>query len=113
MLLNDSEKAVRWKAMEFISTVPNQLLASALFNLEGSRGDSVLVRELRWLVAIDESDHAMIAAGIGSSSSLHQKFAVSAAVRVAKLDLGPLISATDSKDLEIAQFASDMLKRLS
>ena len=112
-LVDDAEQAVRWKAMVFLALASREQLQAAVDRLTAADPESPYLDELRWMLAPAGANPDQIADAIERPSSLRQKFAVAAAFRIAKSDPGPLRRAMSSDDPDVAQFAGDMLKRIS
>ena len=112
-LMDDAERAVRWQAMGFLSMASREQLQAALTHFKGTDPKSPYLDELEWLLSPEGSDLAQIVAGVRDPDPRRQKSAAAAAFRIAKNDSKPLQYAASIDDLEIAQFAADMLKRIS
>ena len=69
--------------------------------------------ELRWILGPDATDLAKISLALQDSCLRHRRIATAAAVRIARTNVKPLRLASAIEDSEIAQFAGDMLKRVS
>ena len=105
-LVNDSEKAVRSRALFLLARIGRgQLLASLEFLDENE-----LVDRVNWLASI-RSNPQSISEKLGGVSSLDRLFGVAAAVRIALLggSMSALREATRSDDLEVATFAKDSI----
>ncbi|MGA2597104.1 MAG: hypothetical protein ABSH09_08950 [Bryobacteraceae bacterium] len=112
-LVDDLEEAVRWKAMGFLALAAREQLEAAVGQLAVADPESVYLGELRWTLASAGADPDQISDSLKSPSSLRRKFAAAAAFRIAKTDPETLRRAARSNDQEIAQFAGDMLMRVS
>jgi len=112
-LVGDSDEAVRWKAMGFLALAPRAQLEDALVGFATTGPGSPDLDELRWGLGPEGADPAKITDALEDPSSRRRKFAAAAAFRVAKDNTEPLRRAASSTDTEIAQFAGDMLKRIS
>jgi hypothetical protein len=110
-LVDDPEKAVRWKALNFLLMASLEQLRSALFHFEEHIPESPFRDELRWMLSPSALDSTGIADRLRESSLRHRKFAAVAAARRASVDLQCLRDAVDSDDPEVAQFARDALDR--
>ena len=111
-LLDDSEKAVRWKAIGFLSRASVEQLKSALAWLTKEEPESTYVRGLQWLLSASGIDAEAIEAMLLSAEPQMRKYAVAAAARLAAKNQHPLITASVSHDLEVAEFAGDWLSSL-
>jgi len=114
-LIDDPDKAVRWKAMGLWAMASREQLAAALSNLRATDPKSQYVNELTWLLGREGADSGEIIAALNGSDDRRRKVAAAAAYRVAKAanNPAPLRYATSVEDPEVVQFAGDMLKRLS
>lgn len=110
-LVDDAEKAVRWKAMGFLSMATREQLRAALDQVATKSPDSPYTDELKWL--LDHEEHpGEIVAGLRDDHTRRRRVAAAAAARLAKTDISPLINAISIEDPEIAEFAADALKRI-
>ena len=112
-LADDAEAAVRWKAMGFLALASREQLQGAFNGLEAAQTESSYVDELKWMLSPEGADPAEITVRLRDRDARHRKVAVVAAVRIAVNNSEPLRSAAFSDDAEIAQFATDMLKRIN
>jgi hypothetical protein len=112
-LVDDSESAVRWRAMGFLSMASREQLDAALIHVKATNIESPYLNELDWLLSPDGSDSAQIIGGLRDLDPRHRKFAAAAAFRIAKNHSEPLRYGASIDDPEVAQFAGDMLKRIS
>lgn len=110
-LLDDSEKAVRWKAMGFLSRASTQQLSSALRWLLKEEPESTDLHGLQWLLGAG-NDAGAIEAMLVSSQPKMRKYAAAAAARLAANNQHPLSVASASHDTEVAEFAADRLSIL-
>jgi hypothetical protein len=110
-LLGDPEKAVRWKAMSFLSRASTQQLASALTWLLKEEPESTDAHGLQWLLGA-ENDSRAIEAMLVSPEPQMRKYAAAAAARVAAKNQHPLSIASSSHDTEVAEFAADSISLL-
>ena len=111
VLVDDPEEAVRWKVMGFLAMASREQLQAALTYSETS--ESAHAKELNWLLSPQGADPILIIEELHNNDARRRKFAVAAAYRVAEQDRSPLNDAAASiDDLDVAQFARDMLKRL-
>src|SRR5688572_21609140 len=104
-LLDDPEKAVRWKAMDFLSRASPQQLASALTWLLKEEPESTDAHGLQWLFNVG-NDAGAITALLVSPHPKMRKYAAAAAARVAAKNQHPLSIASASYDTEVAEFAA-------
>ena len=112
-LIGDPEEAVRWKAMGFLSAASDDQLQAAVASLTRASPESPYVTDLSWMLGAAGSNPEQITAALYDARANRRKFAVAAAVRIARKDPKPLRLAEGVSDPEIAQFAGDMLKRTS
>ena len=112
-LLDDQDEAVRWRALGFLALAPRSQLECAMAGFAVASPDSPYLSELRWILGSEATDPAMLSVALQDANPRHRKFATAAAVRVAKLNVEPLRFAATSDESEIAQFARDMLERIS
>jgi hypothetical protein len=112
-LVDDIEKGVRWQAMGFLSMTSREQLQAALAQLRAENANSPYICELGWLLGPEGGDPVQITAALQDPDSRRRKFGAAAAFRIAKTAIEPLRYAASADDPEIAQFAGDMLKRIS
>lgn len=111
-LVDDAEKAVRWKAMVFLALASREQLRAALDQISATNPESPYVDELIWLLDQDgHPEHVVV--GLQSRDARRRRVAAAAAFRIAKQDSEPLRYATSVNDPEIVEFAGDMLQRIS
>jgi len=111
-LIDDAERAVRWKAMCFLAMASREQLQAALSELSTTNPESPYAYELKWLLD-QERRPVQVMAGLRSKYTRRRKTAAVAASRIAGKDSGPLHEATSTGDAEIAEFARDMLERIA
>jgi hypothetical protein len=114
-LIDDPDKAVRWKVMGLWAMASREQLAAALSNLTASDPKSQYADELTWLLGREGADSGEIIAAANGSDDRRRKVAAAAAYRLATAtnNLAPLRYATSVEDPEVVQFAGDMLKPIS
>lgn len=110
-LIDDTEEAVRWKTMGFLSMASAEQLRAALEELRTTRPGSSCIDDLNCL--LDSRSVARIKIELKSDDARRRRFAAAAAFRVARTDPEALQYAASSADPEVAHFAQDMLKTLS
>jgi len=108
-LIDDPEKAVRWKAMDFLFRASRGQLESALAFMGKEEPVSPNVLGLRWLLSNAGRDAETVEAELRSSSTQMRKYAAAAAVRISKENRHPLLVAASSDDLDIANLADRWL----
>jgi hypothetical protein len=108
-LLDDTEPAVRWKAMRFLSHAPADQLHAALDRLRADEPSHPHVPRLQWLLSPGARDPAAAIAFLSSSDANARRYAAAAAVRLLVKDRTALEHAASSDDPEIKRFATDML----
>jgi hypothetical protein len=106
-LIDDPEKAVRWKVMVFLSRASKNQLEAALAWLQRQAPESPNVGGLQWLVGPAGGDVESIESMLRNPEPLLRKYAAVAAARMAKHDRHPLAIAASSGDSEVAEFAAD------
>lgn len=112
-LVDDPERAVRWKALNFLAMISRDQLEAAFAQMAKYDPTSPHLSELRWMLGAKGSDSKEILAGLHQDDARHRRFAAAAAARLIKSDPVAILSAAALDDPEIAQFAGDMLKRNS
>jgi len=111
-LVDDTERAVRWKAMTFLALASGEQLQAAAAQFGATNPDSPYLDELKCLLGPEGSTGTLIIGRLRGDDALRRKFAAAAAFRIAKNDSEALRYAASVDDSEIAQFAGDMLKRI-
>jgi len=111
-LVDDTERAVRWKALTFLALASGEQLLAAAAQFGATNPDSPYLEELMWLLEREGTASALIIGRLRENDALRRKFAAAAAFRLAKSDCEALHYAASVDDPEIAQFAGDMLKRI-
>lgn len=106
-MIDDREKAVRWKTMIFLTRASTLQLEAALEWLMIEESESRIVLGLQWLLGSRACDVEAVEAMLQDSESLMRKYAAAAAGRMAAKTRQPLISAASSTDSEVAEFAAD------
>ncbi len=112
-LVDDTEKAVRWQTMGLLSMASREQLHSTLAHIKAANADSPYLRELEWLLGIEGRNPEQVVARLQDPDPRRRRFAAAAAFRIAESDPEALRRAADADDPEIAQFAGDMLRRLT
>lgn len=107
-LIDDPEKAVRWKVMVFLSRASEDQLKAALGWFQRMEPESANVRGLQWLLGPKGTEVEAVEAMLQNSESVMRKYGAVAAVRMAKENRDPLAVAALSNDSEIAEFVADM-----
>jgi hypothetical protein len=108
-LIDDPERAVRWKAMNFLYRASKHQLESALAYLETREPGQPHTLRLSWLLGAAGHDGDAIGAELQSPDARSRKYAVVAAARMILENQDPLYIAGSSDDPEVATFAKDML----
>lgn len=108
-LLEDSEPAVRWKAIDFLSRADSTQLEAALAALEASEPNSVNVRGLRWLIGDQASSPEDVKAILQSHDKILRKYGVAAARRMFKISKEPLLYAASINDSDVKNFAESSI----
>jgi hypothetical protein len=109
-MLDDSDWPIRWKVMEFLSLASPDQVRAALEQFESSEPASDHVHGLRWLVSKGGSNPDEIIAWLRSSHSIHRKYGVVAAAKMASIINKPLVVASSIEDDDVMRFAHSMLK---
>lgn len=110
-LVDDPEEAVREQAMRFLAYASREQLQAALTDLQSANSESKYIGELVWLLGVRGGNESTITDAL-HGGDLRQKFAVSAALRIAKDNAKPLEQAASLSNSEVAEFARAMLKCL-
>lgn len=108
-LIDDAEKAVRWKVMVFLSRASSEQLGAALAWFKREEPESPNVIGLQWLLGSTGTDVEAIEAMLQNTEPRLRKYAAVAAVRMASYNQRPLVIAASSNDSEVAEFAADSL----
>ncbi|HYL99833.1 MAG TPA: hypothetical protein VEZ90_12835 [Blastocatellia bacterium] len=108
-LIDDPEKAVRWKAMIFLYRASTDQLEAALAFLESEDSRSPNAVALRWLLSVPACDTETIARELRGPDARLRKYAAVAAARLGSQNKQPLAAAALSDDPEVAEFAADRL----
>lgn len=111
-LIDDREKAVRWKAMVFLSRASRDQLEAALAWFLSEEPESPNVLGLRWLLGATGSDVEAVEAMLENTEPRMRKYAAVAAVRMALENQHSLVIAASLGDTEVAEFAADSLGSL-
>lgn len=109
-LIDDEERAVRWKVLCFLATADREQLQAAANFLQEHQLGSPYLPSLTWLLS-EQSTAQHSIERIQSHDVYERRFAVVAAARLGDRKL--LAIAAKSVDEEAAQFARDMLERIS
>lgn len=112
-LLDDPEKAVRWKAMGFVRRAAKDQLEAALDWFSANEPESPQVSGLRWFLSDTAQDAAAVEKMIQHPVTEMRKYGAVAAAKIASRDRHPLTVAASSEDEDIVDFASDSLEALS
>jgi hypothetical protein len=111
-LLDDTEGAVRWKAMDFLMRASEEHLRAALQYYDKTDPRSTHVEGLRFAIHEHSREPANVLAFINSENVLLRKYGVVVAARMASVNSGPLEAASTIEDEDIRVFARDMLESL-
>lgn len=108
-LVEDSDPAVRWKAMGFLTNASREQLAASARHLGRSRlGDSV-----RWLLqSVASRNSQAIESSLQGKAVVPRLFAAVAAARLAPTDPSALRRAAKIDDEEVRSFATERLSVL-
>ena len=108
-MLEDSDKAVRWKAICFLASASKEQISSSYEYLADDR----LRKLVSWIISIDSNRDAAserIMEKLGSADSLERKFSAAASARISEIYPEALSAAAQSSDDEVSSFASDFRK---
>ena len=108
-LLDDPEKAVRWKTMMFLYRSSKDQLESALAWLSRNEPESAYLAGLRWLLSDSAQDAAEVEKMLEHPVDEMRKYGVVAAARMATSNKHPLTVAASSGEPDIVEFATDSL----
>lgn len=111
-MLEDTEGAVRWKAMVFLTLAPLSQLRSGLDHIVAADRKDPLEAELLWLLGPGGNDAIQIEGGLTGNDILHRRFAAVAAFRAKGKDSSLMQVAVGSLDPEISRFAQGMVDRI-
>ena len=111
-MLDDTDGAVRWKALDFLSRASAEQLEAGLSCLSKTEPDSLHLVGLRRLLGGDAGSPNEALSLLGSDSSTLRKYGVVAAVRMAEVTQEPLAVASSIDDEDVSGFAKDALKRI-
>jgi hypothetical protein len=108
-LIDDPDKAVRWKALTFLSRASRDQLQGALAGVVRDETESPYVRGLQWLLSDEGQDAEAVEGMLHNADPRMRKYAAVAAVRLAPQTRHPITVAASLDDLEIAEFVADVL----
>lgn len=108
--LDDAERGVRWKAMNFLARASDAQLAASLAHM-----DKPSIAELTsWLLDCDQNtDATAVIARIQDSNRRVRLFAAAAAARIGPRNSSALLRAVESSDIEVRSFAADRVRELA
>lgn len=104
---DDSDEAVRWKAMDIMARASIEQLTAALRHLEQENSSSIHIAGLRWLVGSCGWNYDEINSLLQSDSPILRKYGAIAAARAATIIPGALGVAILSEDEDVKRFAQD------
>lgn len=109
-LLEDSDKGVRWKALDaLLYATPDQLTA-AIGYMERTDPESVHVSGLWWLIDLDEEERQeQIAEQLISETPMFRKYAAVAAAQAAEACPELLEKCSESDDPDLVEFATGVM----
>jgi hypothetical protein len=110
MLVNDSDQAVRWKALRFLANATRDQLTAAVSYLE----DRHVANLVTWLVSAGSDPDSLpdIRMRLHVPDKETRMFAASAAARVAGTSRQALEDAVASADPDVQSFARDAIEIL-
>ncbi len=110
LLIEDSDAAVRRKAMYFLGRATTEQLAAAVPYI----GDTHLKELLTWLLHLGNTseDTQDVVRRLSDDDPVTQRCAAAAALRLSKNDRGPLEHAVASPDREIVEVAREEIEDL-
>ncbi|HKF20320.1 MAG TPA: hypothetical protein VKE93_02060 [Candidatus Angelobacter sp.] len=111
-LMDDPERSVRWKAMDFLARASNDQLRAGLLDLQVDQPDSGHVRGLQWLFSQEALDAERVTTALQSQDAVLRKYAAVAARRISKSNRAPLLYAVSVRDPDVKNFAEAGLKLL-
>lgn len=109
-LIDDPDKAVRWKAMNFLARASREQLEAALVSLAKEEPESPNVRGLRWMLSDAGRDTEAVALMLHNTDPPMRKFAAVAAARIVAENGQEMIISPPLGDSEVTQFLEDWLK---
>lgn len=110
-MLDDTDAAVRWGVLNFMSRATSSQLQGALAYFQRVNPGSLHAVGLRWLVGEGGRDPEEAVSFIRSDNAVLRKYGVVAAARMAKLTREPLVVACSLRDQDVSGFAEDILER--
>jgi len=108
-LLDDSDPAVRWKAMDFLSRASEDQLQAALADLRRERPQSGHNPALAWLLTAGK-DPQQVITSLSSPDPLLRKYGAVAAARLPGDRRKPLSLAAASQDPDVKRFAESSMR---
>jgi hypothetical protein len=111
-LMDDPERSVRWKVMDFLARASNDQLRAGLSTLQVSEPNSAHVRSLQWLLSPEALDAEGVTRALQSQDAVFRKYAAVAARRLSKGNKAPLLYAASVPDPDVKNFAEAGLKLL-
>ena len=111
-LVDDPERSVRWKAMDFLARASKEQLQAGLSDLQVSEPNSARVRGLQWLLSPEALDVEGVTTALQSSDAAFRKYGAVAARQLSKDNKAPLLYAASVADPDVKNFAEAGLKLL-
>jgi len=103
-LMDDSEAAVRMKAMDFLCRASKEQLLAGLAYLEDTEPESTHIRGLHWFLGSSRTNPKEVISALQSAESLCRKYGVVAATQMSKENMEPLLYASSMDDPDVKRF---------
>jgi hypothetical protein len=111
-MMDDSESAVRWKALSFLWRASREQLSAALSHFHVTEPGSAYLPGLSWLLSSNASNSETVKAALRDQDSRMRKFAVVAAARTSAANSEPLFYAASVEDPDVKDFADSAIELL-
>lgn len=111
-LIDDPERSVRWKVMDFLARASKEQLRAGLSALQITEPKSTRVGGLEWLLSPESLDPEGVMTALQSQDAVFRKYGAIAARRLSKFNKAPLLYAASVPDPDVKNFADSGLKLL-
>jgi hypothetical protein len=105
-VLDDTDPANRWSAMNFLARLSREQLQGALSYWEVTEPKSPHANALRWLLGSDATSPERVIATLQDEDRLRRMYGMVAAARMSKGHKEPLLYAAKIEDTDIKDFAN-------
>ena len=111
-LVDDPERSVRWKAMDFLARASEEQLRAGLSDLQVNEPECTQVRGLEWILSPQALDPEAVMAALQNQDDVLRKYGAVAARRLSKDNRAPLLYAASVDDPDVKNFAAAGIKLL-